>query len=1424
MNHPQMTPRTNSVLRRHVGDQVHFVLSANDVPKEARAFLRTNLGRSAYQRRAVIDTVEGRPAQPQRAWHSLPMERQQEQWVSTLTLLECGSYTAKAYLELPDGSRVWPEGDNVAIIVHPADYRSANSIYCAFTRMFGQSKRGIARDPILQDVMRGFDQHDFAVIPPSGTLRDLTRTIPHIVDDLGCRIVHLLPINPSPTTFARYGRYGSPYAALDFTAIDPALIEHDRRSTPTEQFRELVDTIHRKDARLFIDLAINHTGWGSKLQNEHPEWFKRADEDPGGFISPGAWGVIWEDLSELDYSHRELWQYIASCFLTWCQRGVDGFRCDAGYMIPRPAWEYIIAKVQQCFPDTIFLLEGLGGAWEITEDLLTTGGMHWAYSELFQNYDAQAINSYLSYCLPQSRRRGLWVHYAETHDNSRLAASGKAWALFRTRLCALCSVDGAYGYTGGVEWLATEKLEVHACTSMNWNADDHICHELATLTKTLANQPAFRDGAELHLLTSDSDPVVLIERIPNATGQRVLVAANPDREHGHTYRIPPEVASHLGCQIHDLTGQEVPDWQQDVDGSVQVHLPPLSCYALAASNTSPCDGTEYRRRRDVQAWAIRMLGAFCPPHLLPTEPWQDLVSLVDRDPLGYVAACMRVDTKRQLTLDHLKQHMERAGTPRLSQWLVRDADRILPLPQHHCLAVRHPHPFTVHLQEATRVRAHRRSVATASGHIAAFTPRELTDATRIALHDCQDGRCVVGHLQQLDPDSLQPRTTPRDTSVLLTNGRGGMAYVPVLPHLITSKYHCLLGANLHPRVPSDRHVLAKRLRIWVSIDGFNAPLDDNALVDCRPGPPARWLWRVAASGGSWIDLHMEMDLLPDQNTVAIRFTHRPEQTPPRCALILRIDCEDRSFHAETDLSSRAAQNHFRKHTRSSGSGRGFFFKPAAERWLEVWCDHGHYHEGEEISRNIPHPHELTRGQRGSGDAWSPGYFELPLDDNPSMCLMLNAETLSPRTEEGQTILARRQHDQAITVQRSGTSDWFGQVLAIACRSYLVRRDNGFSVIAGYPWFLDWGRDTLICARGLLTAGMLDEVADILTVFGRFEADGTLPNCIFGDDASNRDTSDAPLWYGVVVEELAERDGGAIYARQFDEHGRTVTDVLAALAKGYLTGTPNGIRVDRSTSLVWSPSHFTWMDTNHPAGTPRMGYPIEIQALWIRLLAQLQRLHVPDPSDISWHSLEQLARVSLDELYWQEEAGYHGDCIHAPAGTSATAGICDNALRCNMLLAVALGVISGPRARASVTAARDWLIVPGAIRSLAPKPLQPPLRILNAKGHVLADPEHPYRGRYEGDEDSCRKPAYHNGTAWTWPFPSFCEAYLRAFEHDAEARQSARAYLASMADLLDAGCLGQIPELLDGNAPHQQRGCLAQAWGVTEALRVWRLLQ
>ncbi|MBR1609668.1 MAG: glycogen debranching protein, partial [Kiritimatiellae bacterium] len=395
----------------------------------------------------------------------------------------------------------------------------------------------------------------------------------------------------------------------------------------------------------------------------------------------------------------------------------------------------------------------------------------------------------------------------------------------------------------------------------------------------------------------------------------------------------------------------------------------------------------------------------------------------------------------------------------------------------------------------------------------------------------------------------------------------------------------------------------------------------------------------------------------------------------------------------------------------------------------------------------------------------------------------------------------------------------GDALSAAFRAFVARRDGAPTVIAGYPWFLDWGRDTFIALRGALADGMDAETLAVLRRFGAFEDRGTLPNMIHGADASNRDTSDAPLWYCVVVGDLCKKAGRRkTLGAKCAPSDRTVGEVVLSICRGYLEGTPNGIKVDAESGLVFSPPHFTWMDTNYPAGTPREGYPVEIQALWLRALSLAAAIDKSGP----WKKLRAKAAESFARLFRRPDRDFLSDCLHAPGGfRPAAEAAADDHLRCNQLFAVTLGAVPHDSAAArGVVESSARLLVPGAIRTLAPGRVSYELPIWGKDG-LLNDPARPYWGRYEGDEDTRRKPAYHNGTAWPWPFPSYAEALLAVYGES--ARPAAASLLATAVPLLESGCIGHLPEIFDGDAPHAGRGCDAQAWSVSEFLRLARAL-
>jgi len=1434
MHRPLMNPSPGSRVVHYAGDRLRVEL-AHPAPGTAgwRALLRTNLTRAERTRLEVIDLAGVRSAEASTfagaSWRDIPLRPTAAGWALDLPLCEVGYFRAKAYCVDPEGRQHWPEGEDLGISVHPDHLRTGNTIYCAFPRMFGETRtRMSTRQPTLEEQFRDLDRRDFTVIPPSGKLRDLTACIPHIVENLGCRILHLLPLGPTPTTYARMGRYGSPYAQLDLAGIDPALVDFDRRTTAEDQFRELAYATHLRGGLVFLDIVINHTGWGSRLMQERPEWFKR---DPDGrFHSPGAWGVTWGDLVELDNRYPELWEATAKALLTWCRRGVDGFRCDAGYMVPVPAWQYLVARVREAFPDTVFLLEGLGGAWEATEALLTEGGMQWAYSELFQNFGPREVSGYLDHTIRQAERLGPLVHYSETHDNERLAKRGEAWSLLRNRLSALCSHSGAFAFTAGVEWLATEKIDVHQSRGLAWGAEPNLVPELARLNRLLRDHPCFFDGAQIWRLSPEDSPVLALGRRSAEGADACLVLVNLDPEAARALVLDSEVWRELGSPRLDLLDQETPSIRTEKPDAITLQLPPGASYCLAAT-ASPqgLHGEAYRTRRAQAAWAYRHLAQTLPTENLGPMDWQELAQVAGKDPLRFLATLPRLDAgaaARDLP-GALRQALALDGYAAVLRWSAQDLGRVFPVPPHHWLLVEDPAPFEITLRRPGKHTLHLRSTPWDGGHMAAIFPTELEvaglrsrDAELIVDRFTEQGRRATGTLRLLPAVAGFEPGAPAGLA-LLTNGRGAMARLHSDLGTVTSKYDCLLGANLHPGAPCDRHIFAKRVRVWVNADGFNTALDGRNLLRFEPGPPAHWVFVASAGDGRAVEIHLTADMLPGRNTTLLRFL-RPEGAPPRgeelpidraVSLSLRIDLEDRGYHSET-CGTPEAEAHFTTHTRELEDRAGFTFAPALDRHLRVWSSSGSYHGGAEWSRELSHAHESTRGMTDRGDAWSPGWFEMPLPVGESVFLVACADAEDPPAEDLAALPPRR-----LPAERQPSlapDDTFGHRLRLAASDFLARRGEGSTVIAGYPWFLDWGRDTLIACRGLLAGGFTEEVREILLTFAHFEAHGTLPNMLSADSTANRDTSDAPLWFGLACEEAAALMGPQLYETQIGD--RKLRDVLASIASGYQAGTPNGIRVDSASGLVWSPSHFTWMDTNYPAGTPREGYPIEIQALWIRLLRQLGRL---EPK-ASWKAQAALAETSL-ERFWCESLGCCHDTLLAPAGRPAAEAAPDGHLRPNQLFAVALGLFPGERAARIVDACSRQLLVPGALRSLAPLPVKEPLPIRASDGRPLNDPLHPYCGRYEGDEDTHRKPAYHNGTAWNWLLPVFCEALAQAYAFDPKALAAAKAYLGSSERLLHEGCVGHLPEILDGDAPHWARGCDAQAWSVTEALRVWLLL-
>ncbi len=1429
------TPSPGAGIVKFRGDRLFFSLELEKNVSGA-AWVRTTLGNVQTSRTEIIQAVMEDEPLLGRAWYDIPMtQATSTRFEIELALCDVGHFEAKCFFVASDADAPsWPEGGNVSINVEPADLCCANIVYNAFVRQFGPNKSGnfqVGRQNAA-DIQR-LDREGYTVIPPSGTFRDLIRELDFIVGTLGCRILHLLPINPTPTTYGRMGRFGSPYAALDFTGIDPALAVFDPKATPLEQFVELVDAVHARNAKIVIDIAPNHTGWAADLHETHPEWLVRDEE--GAIQAPGAWGVVWEDLARLDYTEKDLWKYMANVFLTWCSRGVDGFRCDAGYMIPVPAWDFIVATVRRQFPDTVFFLEGLGGKISVTRKILGSSNFNWAYSELFQNYDADQIEKYLELSNEIGLEDGMMIHFAETHDNNRLAATSTLYASLRTALCALVSQSGGFGFANGVEWFATEKIDVHDACSLNWGAYVNQVDMVRRINLLLKFHPAFFDQTRIKTVRQGAGNYIAMLRHHLPTDKRLLALVNldtgqPARAKWRTAEFAPKASSFV-----DLLGGKSVDCAER-DGECFCDLPPGQAYCLTAV---PEDLEIFVREKDhARQMPDRILHqCLCA---LALETYRFFKGSIKLDGFDIGRAVEHLQENPERFCRSLNPH---SGESRLVLWRwPSDSRRQVAIPPNHLLMVESDMAFHARIveKESGKTMAAEQSLVCRDGtHFAIFAarnPGKTHFPATLKIGTFLNGVCshAEGPLLYLcdHEDALARKVFDRKTILarplrfLGTNNRGAMMRANARWGKLESRYDALLSANLNPNFPDNRWMMLIRCRAWIVFQGYSQEISADCLerffVEDETGDPEAgcgWEFSIPAGQGQHVVLCVGSRMLQNKNEIRLSFWRRDASDNARVLangqpvrLIVRPDIDDRDFHCVTKAYT--GPEH-RWPAAVASLENGFSFAPHPDRTLLMTASSGKFVREPEWKYMEHLSSEAERAMDPHTDLFSPGYFSAVLRGDES--LELSAAALSPGYEDAPAI-SSEDFGTRRALSPTRESEAFPEAMRLSMRHFIVERYSNKSVIAGYPWFLDWGRDTLIACRGLIASGYVSEARSILRQFAEFEHQGTLPNVIYGADTKNRDTSDAPLWFVVACQDLIEKAGDGIFLEEKCGE-RTIREVVRSIVASYLRGTPNGITTDSNTGLVFSPSHFTWMDTNFPAGTPREGYPVEIQALWHHALACMSRIDSSDHAH-KWRTLADQVACSVRELFYMENAGYLSDCLHASAGTSARHAETDDALRPNQLFAITLGAVTDKTVVENVIRNCAELIVPGGIRSLADRRVKRPLEIVR-DGRVLNDPHLPYQGVYSGDEDTRRKPAYHNGTAWTWVFPSFCEAWVAAF--DDGATETALSLLASSSEIANTGCAFNLPEIMDGDYPHPQRGCDAQAWSVSEWLRVWRKL-
>jgi len=666
---------------------------------------------------------------------------------------------------------------------------------------------------------------------------------------------------------------------------------------------------------------------------------------------------------------------------------------------------------------------------------------------------------------------------------------------------------------------------------------------------------------------------------------------------------------------------------------------------------------------------------------------------------------------------------------------------------------------------------------------------------RIVLSEAAVVRTVTP-LANVDPARLLEREW------LVTNGIGGYASGTV-SGLVTRRYHGWFVAALpNPlgrtvmlthlseqlRLPGGRRVelRAEETEGGLELHG-DAYLTDFALVDGLP----RWRYDIDGTV-----LEKRVVLPYGQNIVHV--TYRLAGSDGNVLLQLRPSMHFRRYESAVNAEL-ARYSLLAVDDRYEIVGDPAF--PPLRLRLHA-RDTAFTHRPRHLSL-VVHRVEQSRGYDARGDLWSPGYFQIRLQPGEEATLVASTEPWEvidahPPGEVEVAERARRSHllHNAPAPLRDDSPE-----LVFAADQFIVEPtgravapgDEVRTVIAGYHWFTDWGRDTMISLEGLcLLTGRHREAGSILRMFAHHMRDGLIPNFFPDGDAKGvYHTADASLWFFHAVARYEHHTGDRATLR-------LLLPVLAEIVERHVAGTSFGIGADPADGLLraGAPGYqLTWMDAKADdwVVTPRRGKPVEINALWYQALCLLEEWAATEglAVGVDLAGLRETVGESFNRRFWYDAGSYLFDVVDSEDGGD------DPSLRPNQLLAVSLprAVVRPDRWAPVVETVRRHLLTPVGIRTL--------------------DPGHPdYKANYDGDLRA-RDAAYHQGTVWPWLLGPFVDAWLKAFP---ERREEARAMVRGLHDHLGQAGIGSVSEIFDAEAPFTPRGCIAQAWSVAELIR------
>jgi predicted glycogen debranching enzyme len=636
--------------------------------------------------------------------------------------------------------------------------------------------------------------------------------------------------------------------------------------------------------------------------------------------------------------------------------------------------------------------------------------------------------------------------------------------------------------------------------------------------------------------------------------------------------------------------------------------------------------------------------------------------------------------------------------------------------------------------------------------------------------------------------------SPSTREWLEADGLGGFAS-GTASGIRTRRYHALLLTAKNP--PTGRMVLVNGFDAFVETAAGRFAISSQAYAPelVHPDGASRvdgfqhepWpRWTFTLPDGT--RLSQEVLVPKDSSVTAVVWKLLSGSGP--------VSLEVRPFLSGRDYHSLHHENPAFRFEASEAPDRTIRFEPYPDVPAVLVRTNGAFFPARDWYRGFVYAEEKARGLDFSEDLASPAIFRFDLA-SPAILLLA--------AEGNETVLGSGSAEAAFESIRHRERErrlQFTDRLERAADAYLVRRGAGRTILAGYPWFTDWGRDTFIALRGLcLATGRFGEAEGILVEWAGAVSEGMLPN-YFPDAGAEPEFNsvDASLWYVVAVYEWLEMMAAA--GRKASRASvATMQGAVEAILDGYARGTRFGIRADTDGLLAAGEPgvQLTWMDAKVGdwVVTPRIGKPVEVQALWLNALWAATAF-----SD-RWREPHDRGLAAFHDRFWNDAAG----CLYDVVDPDHRAGEADPAIRPNQIFAVGglpFPILEGERARRVVDAVEASLATPLGLRSLSP-----------------SDPA--YVGRYEGGPLE-RDGAYHQGTVWPYLAGAFVDAWVRVRGGTEEARREARRrFVEPLIANLDEAGLGHVSEIADGDAPHTPRGCPFQAWSLGELLRIERVV-